>query len=156
METLSTLLVFVRGIHRWLVDSPHKGQWHEALIFSLICACTNDWSKQSRRRWFKTPSRSLWRHAYVRWVLREYFGVYHWRRSNAIVLGPMKQTWTAWVNKSLLSTAMLWFHKSRTMQNEPVSSAYFMSVSMSWRHLGPANKLICCFSGTNCFVWSKY
>ena len=25
------------------VDSPHKGQWRGALMFSLICAWTNDW-----------------------------------------------------------------------------------------------------------------
>ena len=31
----------VRGIHRWPVNSPHKGQWREALMFSLICARTN-------------------------------------------------------------------------------------------------------------------
>ena len=29
---------FVRGIHQWSVDSPHKAQWHGALMFSLICA----------------------------------------------------------------------------------------------------------------------
>ena len=29
---------FVRGIHRSPVNSPHKGQWHGSLIFSLICA----------------------------------------------------------------------------------------------------------------------
>ena len=28
---------FVRGIHRWPVNSPHKGQWRGALMFSLIC-----------------------------------------------------------------------------------------------------------------------
>ena len=32
---------FVRGIQRWpVVNSPHKGQWHGALMFSLICAWT--------------------------------------------------------------------------------------------------------------------
>ena len=35
---------FVRGILRWQVNSPHKGQWHEALVFSLICAWTNGWA----------------------------------------------------------------------------------------------------------------
>ena len=30
--------------HLWPVDSPHKGQWREALMFSLICAETNDWA----------------------------------------------------------------------------------------------------------------
>ena len=34
---------FVRGIHQWAVNSPHKGQWHGSLIFSLICAWTNGW-----------------------------------------------------------------------------------------------------------------
>ena len=34
---------FVRGIHRWPVNSPHKGQWRGSLMFSLICARTNDW-----------------------------------------------------------------------------------------------------------------
>ena len=35
--------LFVRGIHRSLVNSPHKRQWRGALMFSLICARINDW-----------------------------------------------------------------------------------------------------------------
>ena len=58
----------------------HKGQWRIALVFSLffICPWTNSWAnflsapeqtvrqtiEQSRRRWFETPSRSLWRHCH--------------------------------------------------------------------------------------------
>ena len=34
---------FVRGIHRSRVNSPHKGQWRGALMFSLICVWINDW-----------------------------------------------------------------------------------------------------------------
>ena len=34
---------FVRGTHRSPVNSPHKGQWRRALMFSLICALVNDW-----------------------------------------------------------------------------------------------------------------
>ena len=34
---------FVWGIHRWPVNSPHKGQWRGALMFSLICARINGW-----------------------------------------------------------------------------------------------------------------
>ena len=34
---------FVRGIHRSQVNSPHKGQWCGALMFSLICAWINGW-----------------------------------------------------------------------------------------------------------------
>ena len=34
---------FVRGIHRSPVNSPHKGQWRGALMFTLICVWINDW-----------------------------------------------------------------------------------------------------------------
>ena len=34
---------FVQGIHRSPENSPHKGQWRGALMFSLICVWTNDW-----------------------------------------------------------------------------------------------------------------
>ena len=34
---------FVRGIPRSPVNSPHKGQWRGALMFSLICAWINMW-----------------------------------------------------------------------------------------------------------------
>ena len=34
---------FVRWIHRSQVNSPHKGQWRGALMFSLICDWTNGW-----------------------------------------------------------------------------------------------------------------
>ena len=35
---------FVRGIHRSPMNSPHKGQWRGALMFSLNCARTNGWA----------------------------------------------------------------------------------------------------------------
>ena len=35
------LRAFVREIHRSLVNSPHKGQWRGALMFSLICTWRN-------------------------------------------------------------------------------------------------------------------
>ena len=34
---------FVRGIHRSMVNSPHKGQWRGTLMFSLICVWINAW-----------------------------------------------------------------------------------------------------------------
>ena len=43
METFPRCWPFVRGIHRSPVNSPHKGQWHGALLFSLICAWINGW-----------------------------------------------------------------------------------------------------------------
>ena len=35
---------FVRRIHRSPVNSPHKGQWRGALMFSLIYARIHDWA----------------------------------------------------------------------------------------------------------------
>ena len=34
---------FVRGIHRSPVNSPHKGRWRGAFMFSLMCAWINGW-----------------------------------------------------------------------------------------------------------------
>ena len=34
---------FVWGIHRSPVNSPHKGQWRGALMFSFICTWINGW-----------------------------------------------------------------------------------------------------------------
>ena len=52
---------FVRGIHLSPKDSPQRGQWRGALIYFYLRIKTPE-SKQSRRRCFETPSRSLWRH----------------------------------------------------------------------------------------------
>ena len=53
---------FVRGLHQPPVNYPHKCQWHGPLMFSLICTLNIRLSEQSWGWWFKTPSRSLWRH----------------------------------------------------------------------------------------------
>ena len=43
METYPRYWPFVRGIHWSPLNSPHKGQWRGALMFSLICAWINGW-----------------------------------------------------------------------------------------------------------------
>ena len=43
MGTFSALLALCGGLHRSHINSPHKGQWRTALMFSLICAWTNGW-----------------------------------------------------------------------------------------------------------------
>ena len=45
--------------HRWI---PSQRPVTRSLDVFLICAWTSGWVKQSRRRRFETPSRSLWRH----------------------------------------------------------------------------------------------
>ena len=42
---------FVRGIHRSPVNSPHKGQWRRALMFSWIGAGTNGWANHWDALW---------------------------------------------------------------------------------------------------------
>ena len=60
METFSAwLALYIGGIHRSPMDSPHKGQKRGA--FDVLFDQRLN-SKQTRRRWFETPSRSLWRH----------------------------------------------------------------------------------------------
>ena len=49
------------GIHRWPVNSPNKGQWRKALLFSSTCALNERFSKQPWGWCFETSSRSLWR-----------------------------------------------------------------------------------------------
>ena len=51
---------FVRGIHRSTVNSPHKGQWRGALMFSSVHPMIIRLSKQSWGWRFETLSRSLW------------------------------------------------------------------------------------------------
>ena len=43
METFSALLALCAGNSPVPVNSPHKGQWRGALMFSLIYACISDW-----------------------------------------------------------------------------------------------------------------
>ena len=43
MEIFSALLALCAGNSPVPVNSPHKGQWRGALMFSLICAWINDW-----------------------------------------------------------------------------------------------------------------
>ena len=43
METFSTLLSFYVGNSSATSEFPHKGQWHGALMFSLICSWINGW-----------------------------------------------------------------------------------------------------------------
>ena len=43
MKPFSRYWLFVRGIHRSPVNSPRKGQWRGALMFSLICSWIDGW-----------------------------------------------------------------------------------------------------------------
>ena len=53
---------FVRGIHRWPVNSPHKGQCLRSFDVLFDLRLNERLSKQSWDWWLETSSRSLWRH----------------------------------------------------------------------------------------------
>ena len=50
METFRCCWPFVRGIHRSPVNSPYKGQWRRALMFSLMCTRINNGEAGDLRR----------------------------------------------------------------------------------------------------------
>ena len=60
-----TLLPFVIGFHRSPVDSPHRGPVTRRFDVFFDLHPNKRLNKQSRRWWFDTPSRSLWRHCNV-------------------------------------------------------------------------------------------
>ena len=67
LETFSTSLALSAGNSPVTSEFPHKRPVTRsfAVFFDL---CSNKrLSKQSRRRWLETPSRSLWRHYNVVW-----------------------------------------------------------------------------------------
>ena len=43
MEIFAALLAICAGTHWSPVNSPHKGQWRGALMFSFICTWINGW-----------------------------------------------------------------------------------------------------------------
>ena len=96
METFSALVALCAGNSPVPVNSPHKGQWRGALMFSLICAWTNGWVNNREAGDFRrhrahcdvivmnseTVSMS-WRHGYTYWVHVAYNTVWcgQWSRS---------------------------------------------------------------------------
>ena len=86
---------FVRGIHWSLVNSPHKGRWCGALMFSLICAWTNGWVNS----WDAGDLRCHCTHYDVT-VMEPMLTCYH--------LGPQKSTSSFLLHAKILSV------KSRT------------------------------------------
>ena len=76
METFSALLALLRGIHRSLVDSPPQRPVMRSFGAFVWSASEQMVDKQSRRRWFVTPSRSLWRHCndtHIPWLVQYIF-----------------------------------------------------------------------------------
>ena len=65
---------FVRGIHWSPVNSPHKGQWRRAVMFSLNCSWTKGWMKH---RDAGDETHSLWRHVMGREYIKNILWVWY-------------------------------------------------------------------------------
>ena len=88
---------FVRGIHRSPVNSPHKGQWRGALMFSLICVWINDWVNNREAGDLRCyhaqydvivilyPYSSGWRSCLRLWGLRSKLASSKW--NNSLIIG---------------------------------------------------------------------
>ena len=72
---------FVRGIHRSPVNSPHKGQWRGALMFSLICVWINGWVNNGEAD--EMRGHRVHHDVTVMLQLDVYFGKWlHWRHND--------------------------------------------------------------------------
>ena len=86
----------VPGIHQWPVNSPHKGQWREDLMFSLICTWTNGWVN-NRKSGYSRRHR-----AHYDVTLMTTVDVIHILQGHTRRIGPLpvKQLWRIWMNKA--------------------------------------------------------
>ena len=96
MEAFSVLLALCEG--NLPEDSPHKGQWFEALMFLLWSGPEKSLSKQSKRRWCETPRCSLWCHCNamkptgIHWNEKDLKNTFH--KTLCIVPFEMEDIWT--------------------------------------------------------------
>ena len=89
---------FVRRIHRSPVNSPHKGQWRRALMFSLICVWINGWVTNREAgdlRHYRTHYDVIVMGPSISSTFRQWPPAWH---------TPLKSSWCLWVARvSLLS-----------------------------------------------------
>ena len=93
---------FVRGIHRSPVNSPHKGQWRGALMFSFICAWINGWvDNRDAGDWRR--HRSHYDVSVIRWKYKSHLSIPSQITSSADHLHfSWTIAWTSrWTNSSV-------------------------------------------------------
>ena len=105
---------FVRGIHRWPVNSPHKGPVMRSFDVFFDLRLNKRLSKWSRGWWFEASSRSLWRHCNVAKFLYASLPLHQWVRVaiyasvNLAIIGldnglsPVLLQTMIWTNAGLL------------------------------------------------------
>ena len=106
METFSALLALCAGNSPVPVNSPHKGQWRGALMFSLICAWISVWVNNRED--------CDWRH--------------HRGHYDVNVMNIDLLTWTTkgWKKSMWLALCLLWFYIDGLVQERRNPSALAM------------------------------
>ena len=90
---------FARWIRWSPVDSPHKGQWHRALMFSLICAWTNGSANNRNAGYLRRHRPCLDVTVTILWYFSDGFCVWHvvsqtaaWKKLRAYLTGYTPET----------------------------------------------------------------
>ena len=112
--------LFVRGIHRSPVNSPHKGQWRGALMFSLICVWINSWVNNRetgdlRRHRAHYDVIVMWPHTnmnmlYVAYICKTWRNDFLWAMELNTKHYEENTLWTPWMPWKITKT-MLNFSK---------------------------------------------
>ena len=151
METFSALLALCAGIHRWPVNSPHRGQWRGALMFSLIFVWINGWVNNRE-------ACDLRRHQahYDVTVMVPLLPHVEWRHNNVILRTSTGVSIVYWTVCSIaekqknIGVNGLWEGNSPVTGDFSTQRASIAeNVSIWWRHHDPrhpvANPLWYCF-----------
>ena len=113
---------FVRGIYRSPVSSPHTGQWHGVLMFSLVCA------------WMQPLPVIHIIHSYILFMMRSSNG------NIFRVTGPFFGEFTGhrWIPCTRASYAELWFffdlRLNKRLSKQPWGWWFETPPSLLWRH----------------------
>ena len=107
---------FVWGIHRSPGNSPHKGRWRGALLFTLICAWPNGWVNNQdaddlRRRRAHYDVIVMWCRIVIRWSGQPWdLSAFNASHSSELVervkLGAFRAWWKEWPH--IWQTALPW------------------------------------------------
>ena len=81
---------FLKEIHRWPVDSPHKDRWRRTLMISLTSAWTTEKTFETPKI-FETPSHSLRRHCNVISACSSCLLRYKWKCFTIFGTGQVQQ-----------------------------------------------------------------
>ena len=134
-RSISTLLSLLAGIHRSPVNSPHKGQWHRALIFYFDLRLNKRLSKQSWGWWFETPSRSS-----LQWRHNGRDGVPNYQPHNCLLNRLFRRRWNK--TSKLRVTGLCAWYSPVTTEFPVQRASNAENVSIWWRHHMPDSNLI--------------